>query len=213
MRILTLAVMVLLSGCSLFGDRFRDRSLDYLNADEQPVTQTPEGVALTTVDRYVIPPLSVIPAKPTAFVTPSPEPLLDDAAETTASLNDFRQELLNPRFELDGAGTQILRLDGGFANAWSKVTDALAASSLKLTDLNRSTGTYYLEMTRDVAREHRSWWSRLWGTGETVTEQYLLKMNRARLGVYLSLLTDNDTLADTALTETVLREVKAQLEK
>lgn len=213
MRILLLVAVITLSGCSLFGDRFRDRAMDYLSSEEQPATQTPEGMQLAFVDRYVVPKLPVEPARPTSFSVPAPQPLNAEeaAADTVASLVDYRKEALNPRLERDGAGTLILRLDGGFAQAWAEVTDAVAASSLKLLDLNRSTGTWYLEMKRAVAEQERGWWSRLWGTNKEVTETYLLKMSRARTGVYLSLLTDADTLADEALTDAVLNEIKTKL--
>lgn len=210
MRILLLVMVVLLSGCSLFG--VRDRAMDYLQAEEQPATRTPEGVTLATADRYQIPPLAVTPARPDNFSVPTPQPLnLTVPEETVASLSDYRNEALNPRLEKDGAGTLILRLDGGFATAWAKVTDAVAASSLQLSDLNRSTGTWYLQTEEAVAEEERGWWSRLWGSNKTATRTYLLKMSRARLGVYLSLLTDTDTLASEELTAAVLNEIKTQL--
>jgi len=212
MRILLLLPLVLVSGCSLFG--VRDRAMDYLQAEEQPATRSVDGMTLATSDRYPIPELAVTPARPDSFSVPTPQPLNVAVQEdTVASLSDYRNEALNPRLEKDGAGTLILRLDGGFAAAWAKVTDAVAASSLTLSDLNRSTGTWYLQMEEAVADEDRGWWSRLWGSNKTATRIYLLKMSRARLGVYLSLQTDADTLASEELTAAVLNEIKAQLDK
>lgn len=212
MRVFLLAGVVCLSGCSLFG--ISDRAMDYLQAQEQPPTRTADGKPLPVSDRYVIPPLAITPEVPESFTVPAPQPLLDEMPEeTVTSLNEFRAVAMNPRLEKDGAGTLILRLDGGFAAAWAEVTDALAASDLKLTDLNRSTGTWYLEMTSLVAEEDRSWWARLWGSDTTEVRTYLLKMSRARLGVYLSLLTDADTLAEETLTAQVLNEIKVQLDQ
>lgn len=213
--LLLLALLVSLSGCSLFGDRFRDRAQDYLQAQEQAPTRTPDGRPLPLADRYVIPSLPVTPPRPEHFTVPAPQPLAaeDVTADSVASLSEYRSEHLNPRLEKDGAGTLILRMDGGYAAAWAAVTDAITASSLKLTDLNRSTGTWYLAMTRMASADERGWWARLWGSKEAIQDVYLLKMNRARLGVYLSLLTDEDSLADEALTEQVLNEIKAKLGK
>lgn len=212
MRIFLLVGVALLSGCSWFG--VRDRAMDYLQAEEGVATRT-DGRQLPLADRYPIPPLAEAPVRPTRFSVPAPQPLTeaDINEDTVASLSDYRSEALNPRLEKDGAGTQILRLDGGFAAAWARVTDAVAASSLKLTDLNRSTGTWYLEMEEAVPEAERGWWSRLWGSNKTATRTYLLKMSRARLGVYLSLLTDADTLASEELTAAVLNEIKTQLDK
>lgn len=216
MRILLLPAVVMLSGCSwMFGDTFRDRAMDYLDAEEQAPTRTEPDTRLVTSDAHAIPVLPVTPEKPSTYETPQPQPYIADEDETdsVASLSEYRSEALNPRLDKDGAGTLILRIDGGFASAWAAVTEALSKSALKLTDLNRSTGTYYLEMQTRNETEELGWWDRFWGNDSVVTETYLLKMSRARQGVYLSLLTDADNLAGESLTADVLNEIKAQLEK
>ncbi|MAD46900.1 MAG: hypothetical protein CMH98_18045 [Oceanospirillaceae bacterium] len=207
-RTLSLTAILLLSGCSLLPD---DNGMAYLDAEEKAATRVPEGMQLNTAQAYPIPSLPVTPATPTEFEVPMPSPYVEEDTETVSSLTEYQSTDSNPRLEQDGAGTMILRLDGGFANNWAKVTEALGASSLKLTDLNRSTGTYYLEITTREAEEDRGWWDSLWGSDEPETAVYLLKMNRARNGVYLSLLTDTDTLAGEALTQDVLEEIKRQL--
>jgi len=58
---LCLAVAVAVSGCSYIGlgDTFRDRSDDYLKAEEQEVMQIPEGAAVETFDElYRVPKVS-----------------------------------------------------------------------------------------------------------------------------------------------------------
>lgn len=213
MRLLLIAAVVFASGCSLFGDRYRDRSLDYLRTTEQAPTLTEAGTPVPSVDRYPIPDLAVSTSQPDEFVTPRPEPLIVEQADQSTSFNQYSSEALNPRIENDGAGTMILRVDGSFAQAWVSTTDAIAESSLTLTDLNRSTGTWYLEMQKTIAAKDRGWWSRLWGKDKQVVETNMLKITRARQGAYLSLLTDADNLADEALTETVLNELKDRLEQ
>lgn len=213
MRFLLLVTVLLISGCSLFGDRYRDRSLDYLRTTEQAPTLTSEGAKIPSVDRYPIPPLAVAATKPDTFVTPRPEPLIIEPVEQTTSYNKFNSQALNPRIERDGAGTLILRLDGSFAQAWVSVSDAIVKSSLTLSDLNRSTGTWYLEMKKTIQAKDRGWWSRFWGKDKQVLQTNLLKITRARQGAYLSLLTDSDNLAEEGLTETVLNELKELLEK
>ncbi len=213
MRFLLLVAVLFISGCSLFGDRYRDRSLDYLRTTEQAPTLTQEGTVIPSVDRYPIPALAVTTNKPDKFITPRPQPLVIEEVDESTSFNEFSSEALNPRIENDGAGTLILRVDGSFAQAWVSTTDAIAKSSLTLTDLNRSTGTWYLEMKKTIKAKDRGWWSRLWGKDKHIIETKMLKITRARQGAYLSLLTDADNLADEALTETVLNELKDLLEK
>lgn len=213
MRFLLVAVVLFISGCSLFGDRYRDRSLDYLRTTEQAPTLTQEGTVVPYIDRYPIPELAVDLTTPEKFVTPRPEPLVLEELEQSTSYNEYSNEALDPRIERDGAGTLILRIDGSFARAWVSVTDAIAKSSLTLTDLNRSTGTWYLEMKKTIKSEDRGWWSRMWGKDKHVVETNMLKITRARQGAYISLLTDAENLADEALTETVLNELKDLLEQ
>lgn len=218
MRFLLIAAVVFTAGCSLFGDRYRDRSLDYLRTTEQAPTLTQEGTPVPSVDRYPIPALpeaalALSSEKKDKFVTPRPQPLIVEEVDESTSFNEFSSEALNPRIENDGAGTLILRVDGSFAQAWVSTTDAIAKSSLTLTDLNRSTGTWYLEMKKTIKANDRGWWSRLWGKDKHIVETNMLKITRARQGAYLSLLTDADNLADEALTKTVLNELKELLEK
>lgn len=186
----------------------------YLQAEEQPLIQVPEGAELAVQDAYPIPALAQQPEPLQNFEVPRPAPYIaEDAAEGVASLNEYNRGAINARLDKDGAGSTILRLDGSYASNWAAVTDAIAASDLHLTDLNRSTGTYYLAMQKVVPAEERGWWASLWGDDEIITETYLLKMNRARNGVYLSLLTDADTLADESLTLDVLKQIESKLEQ
>ena len=212
-------LVVAVSGCStIFGDRFRDRADDYLTGKPGKEATTPDGQPLASRDALPIPELDVIPAAPDNFVLPVPQALVisdnDDPAEQTASLNEYRSLDLNPRIEKDGSGSQILRLDGNFAYAWAAVTEAITASDLKMTDLNRSVGTFYLEISRRQLDSERSWWARLWDSEpEVIASNYLLKMNRARNGVYLSLLEDIDKLAADDYALPVLNTIKQQLEQ
>lgn len=205
-----------LSACSLFGNTFDDRAEYYLSTEQQPVIKLADNSPpLAFRDANVIPELPVVPQRPEGFETPRPLAFVAENNDDTVvtSLAQYRSEALNPRLDRDGAGTEILRLDLGFAASWAAVTEALATSKLKLTDLNRSTGTYYLELQRSNVVDERSWWGKLWGEELVTTATYLLKMNRSRQGVYLSLLTDADNLAEPEQTSFVLNEVETQLVK
>jgi outer membrane protein assembly factor BamC len=91
--------------------------------------------------------------------------------------------------------------DGRFGIAWNAVSEALAESEYTLTDLNRSTGTYYITIYDATAKQpEKSFWQWLTNSEELGVEvDYLLKMNRSRLGVYLSLQKDLETLSEDAL--------------
>lgn len=212
MRILLLSVLVLLSGCSwLFGE---NRAMLYLSASEAEATRTPEGVTLNTYDRFPVPEIAEGETVTGEFEVPVPNALVvADRDSEPATLSDYRQEL-NPRFVRDGAGTDTLQLDARFALAWARVADALTATDLTITDLNRSVGIYFLELPNPEAEnDDRSWWGRLWGDRIEAVLPYQLKMIEAGEGVYLTLLQDTETLAGPEETRQVLEQVKRQLEK
>lgn len=212
MRIVAVLIAsLLLASCSFFG--IYNRANDYLSAEEGAVTLLPDGSPLVAVDRYQIPDVGKELAKPETVETPAPLPLLEEEEQTSTSLAAYQSQGLNVRLEHDGAGALIMHLDGDFAALWAEVTDAIAASSLRLTDLNRSTGTWYLSIEERLGSEKRGWWSRLWRKDKVVVNTYMLKLSRTRLGGYLSLLKDADTLASEELNQSVLEELQQKLDK
>lgn len=217
MRVLMIVLAGLTASCSwLFGDTFRDRSEGYLLAEEaRPVLDT-NGQPLVTSDAYPIPDLATDVENPTSFELPIPDRLVlnQTGSEQISTLSAYQSDALNPRLEKDGSGSDILRLDSSFANAWAVVTEAIAATRYKLSDLNRSIGSYYIEVERAGTEEDLGWWSRLVGSEpEPVVSTYILKMNRSGSGVYLSLQSDVDQLADQDLTHQVLSDLESQLLK
>ncbi len=217
MRTFLLLPLVFISGCSwIFGDTFHNRALDYRQAEEAAATRLPDGINLSTYDRYPIPDEGKDGDLGEEFRVPVPVALeLAEAADEQATtLSEYRSFALNPRLDRDGAGTEILSLDSSFAVSWARVADALTASSLKVSDLNRSLSVYYLDLPNPEAEnDERSWWGKLWGKRIEPEVTYELRMVRSGNGVYLTLLQDADTLADAGLTRTVLKEIYDQLVK
>lgn len=217
MKFLPVVLVVALSGCSGYlGERFHDRADDYLITKDIEPTLDVSGAPVGGQDLYPIPQLPTTPAVPTAFEVPKPDPLMggNDVEEDSQSLTAYQSQALNPRLEADGSGSLVLRMDGNFAQAWSAVSDALTKTPFKVTDLNRSVGTWYMELSERESEEDIGWWGRLWGSEpELVTGTYLLKMNRSRTGVYVSLLKEDDKLAGAELTESVLRVLNKQLKQ
>jgi outer membrane protein assembly factor BamC len=209
-RTVLLLLLINLAGCSaIFGDTFHDRAQGYLTADTQDRMQPSSGQSDVPIqDAYVIPQISANTASAIQldedgdFIVPKPNELVAvDDEQDSASLIDLQNTSLNPSLERDGAGTQILRLDGRFAVAWTAVAGAISQSNYTLTDLNRSTGTFFITIFDPEAEQpEKSFWQWLTNSNELGIEvDYLLKMNRSRLGVYLSLQKDLETLADDEL--------------
>ena len=229
LRAVFLLLLVSLNGCSaIFGDTFSDKAKGYHDAEMSPKMQQIEGQpALPIRDMLVIPTLSDAQVKfaesntvnskeetQPEFKTPAPQQLVViDQEGDVASLAESQNQDLNPRLERDGAGTQILRLDGRYAVAWTAIAEALTKTDYNLLDLNRSTGTYYVTIFDPTAKnEEKSFWAWLTGAEEFgMNVDYLLKLNRSRLGVYLSLQSDIETLAADDLTVQVLSDIEKNL--
>ena len=222
-RSVFLLLVISLSGCTaIFGDTFHDRAQDYLGAETKDRMQPVEGQEdLPIQDLYIIPEVTMTTASAIVldedgdFVVPGPKALVLVDDEESMSLVESQGTALNPRLERDGAGTQVLRLNGHFAFAWTAVAEALAVSDYTLTDLNRSTGTYYITIYDPLAeRPEKSFWQWLTNSNELGVEvDYLLRMNRSRLGVYLSLQKDTENLADDALAVSFLTDLQKLLVK
>lgn len=218
-RAVGLLLVILLNGCTaIFGDTFHDRAQDYLIAEKQPAMTPIAGQPdLPIQDMYMIPAITQTAASAVKldedgdFVVPQPVMLTvaEDQQEIT-SLSQMQDTGLNPRLERDGAGTQVLRLEGQFGVAWIAVSEAITESPYTLTDLNRSTGTYYITIFDPEAEQpEKSFWQWLTNSSEKGVEvAYLVKMNRSRLGVYLSLQEDLETLADDDLSQRFLTDLK-----
>jgi outer membrane protein assembly factor BamC len=232
LRVVFLLLLVSLTGCStLFGDTFNDEAKGYQKAKVAPPMKQLDGKpALSIQDMLVIPPLGVKPQVNTdandsskedpdkEFIVPKPQQLLaleNEQKQEVASLVQRQSEALNPRLERDGAGTQVLRLDGRFDYAWAAIADAIGKTDYTLSDLNRSTGTYYISIfDPEAEKKEKSFWAWLTNAdelGENI--DYLLKLHRSRIGVYLSLQSDAETLADDALSKNVLSDIEKNLTK
>ncbi len=214
MRFLLPVLLLSLTGCSYL---FPNESLDYLETAESPETRMPEGISLQETPRYPVPAASASAGSlPEKFIAPTPDRLVetDEDDERVTSLSEYQSYDTNPRLEKDGSGTEILRLSTPFAVSWARVTEVISESDILLSDLNRSIGTYYVDLPNPEAVEDtRSWWKKLWSAPPEPVATFLLKMNRAGDGVYLSLLKDPETLADEDLTHRVLSELKQQLSR
>ena len=229
LRAVFLLLLVSLSGCSaIFGDTFSDKAKGYHDAELSPKMQQIQGQPpLPIQDILVIPALSDADVKiaksadadssedaPVEFITPAPQQLaVIDQDGDVASLVESQNQDLNPRLERDGAGTQILRLDGRYGVAWVAIAEALTKAEYNLLDLNRSTGTYYVTIFDPAAKnEEKSFWAWITGADEFGMDvDYMLKLNRSRLGVYLSLQSDIETLAADDLAVQVLSDIEKNL--
>ncbi len=116
-----------------------------------------------------------------------------------------------------GNGVKVLRLDATFDRAWSSVGRALSAADIRVDDLNRSTGLYYIDLAQRANKEEPGFFKRVFSskkpTPETAsTERYILRLTTIRQQVFVSVERDLDTLAPANVTERILEQVRSHLE-
>ncbi len=212
MRLVGLLISLsLLSGCSWL---FYDHDNDYLQSEEQANITVPKRVAtLEFKPRFPIP-KAKDEKLAEEFVLPRPNPLkaFEDEEQKGAQLTDLQDKDLESNLLKDGNGTPILRLNVGFARAWSAVGEALKVADIHMSDLNRSVGTYYIELKGDSSAVEQGFWSGLFGSepeAEVIALQ--VKVNRARSGVYIAIHEDQDNLASDEQARDLLTRIKEHL--
>lgn len=200
-----------LSGCSWL---VHDRDNDYLKSEVQPVIQIPKDVASVSLKQQLPIPDVKAQTLPEVFVVPRPDPLLIDTLpkDQGPSLAELSKIKVEANLLKDGNGTPILRLNIEFAQAWAELGEALKKADFKITDLNRSIGTYYIEILLPGQQTEVGFWAGLFGSEpEPVTQTLQVKLNQARSGVYIAIHEDAETLASDEQAQSILERIQEKL--
>jgi len=208
MRLFHITAVVVLSflasGCSWL---FHDHAEDYLEAKEHPMLKVPaEYGEIKFKPQMAIPKIDQEFVAPEEFIVPRPDKLVIEEREESTSLAKVKSNKLDPQLLKDGNGTPILRLGVAFPRAWSALGEALKKADITVSDLNRSIGTYYIEILQPVEDEG-GFWRWLFGAPDPEVRTLGVKLNRARSGVYVAIHTDADTLADEEEARKLLQKI------
>ncbi len=201
-------ISIALSGCSWL---FHDHATDYLDAKAHPPIKVPSEYGPTPKPMLVIPDAEQPFVASEEIVVPRPEPLVVEEEQQVASLSQVQNTTIDPQLLKDGNGTPILRLGVAFPRAWSALGEALKAADIKVTDLNRSIGTYYIEVPGVASQEEPGFWSWLFGESEVEPISREVKLNRARSGVYVAIHNDSETLAEEAEANALLEKISKNI--
>ncbi len=119
----------------------------------------------------------------------------------------------------DGSGSPVLNLDTDFDRAWSSVGRALQAADIRVEDLNRTLGVYYVNLAEAAEKpgEKPGFFSRLFGGKpdqdeiDARAERYQVRLTRAGEQVIVTLDQDIDTVAPADVARRVLEQIKENL--
>jgi outer membrane protein assembly factor BamC len=141
---LNITVMLSLSGCGWLG--LRDRSNDYLLAEETEVTTIPAGLDRTVVGQiYPIPQITSESIELVKFETPRPQP---------ASVNTFEQLVKIQTLE----GRRWILINIPPSEVWPRVRNVLNRSGVPAALAEGSTGiieTVWVKFNSDEDNSHR----------------------------------------------------------
>ena len=122
----------------------------------------------------------------------------------------------------DASGNPLLQLDTDFNRSWSRIGTALENVDIRVEDLNRSLGVYYVNLAEGAERSHSSpgFWRRLfsWGSADDEAEQeknaerYQLRLSEITNGVQISVEKDLNTLAPPDVARRVLSLLQNNLQ-
>lgn len=156
MKLIALLLLAMqMAGCSwIFGDSFRDRSEDYLQAKQMPVMKLPETAqAVAFEDQLVIPEIGD-KSVPEDFEVPKPPKVLTGKQDqrvthySELSKPKYTAQLLEPEESLPS-----IHIAAPIEVSWSLVKGALEKASYKVLDLDRSGGIFYLDVRGEVTPE------------------------------------------------------------
>jgi len=210
MRLIGLFVLMLsMSGCSWL---FYDHDNDYLQSKIQQNIKVPKSVASVSLTPQLPIPDAKAVELPEEFSLPRPKPLVIPQEQEGTQLTELQDQELEANLLKDGNGTPILRLNVSFARAWAAVGDSLKSADITVSDLNRSIGTYYVELTEEGVEVEPGFWASMFGSEvEVETLPLQVKVNRARSGVYIAVHKDLDNLAEDQQAQDLLARIKEKL--
>lgn len=104
----------------------------------------------------------------------------------------------------DGNGFPVLVLTMDMNRAWAAVGDVLERRRMKVVDLNRSLGVYYLQRGKQAADSDED--------EDEESNQYQLKLLRADEGVHISVQLDDNTLAPASEAQSLLEIIKENIQ-
>ena len=184
---LVLLAVTVLPACSGY---FRDRSLDYGQANATPALTLPAGVETRPIKPlYPIPAVATTaPASGKNFVVPFP-PALKPIQETVLPPLPNSPGRSPVKLGTDGNGVPELRVVGPRERVWDELARALSNAGVTLKDRNQELGLVDVNISG---------------------QDYQLRMVRASEAFVLSLQRNDETLAPVAVSRNLLTTLQAR---
>lgn len=119
---------------------------------------------------------------------------------------------------VDSNGNPVLNLDADFDRAWSGIGRALEMGNVRVDDLNRSRGVYYINLAEEAAKDEKpGFFGRLVGGEsdkeeiEARAERYQVRLTPVSEGVQVTVEKDINTFAPEDIARRVLSLIQEHL--
>ena len=219
------------SGCGwLWGEKgyFRDRGSDYLSSRETAPMQLPPDVQMRRLQPLLPVPANVATGNTKGeFEVPRPQALQGAARGSDTEQGGSVSLLANRSFDApervslgtDGSGNPRLTLATDFDRAWSSVGRALQEADVRVEDMNRSLGLYYINLAEhsEGPNKEPGFFSRMLGGKpdakelEARAERYQVRLTTVGDGVQVSVEKNLDTVAPAEVAHRVLGLIQDHL--
>lgn len=114
----------------------------------------------------------------------------------------------------DSTGAPVLNINADFNRAWAAVGQALASADIKVDDLNRSAGVYFVSPDESALEDKPGFFGRLFGRGKSDDGQQQrtqLRLTSVGSGVQVSVVNDADAGSYTNLARALLSRIHENL--
>lgn len=118
----------------------------------------------------------------------------------------------------DGSGNPVLNLGADFDRGWSSVGRALEMGDVRVDDINRSLGVYYINLAEGAEKDKEpGFFSRLFGSApskeeiEARAERYQVRLTRVGESVQVTVEKDLNTVAPADVARRVLTLIQENL--
>ncbi|MGH8435839.1 MAG: outer membrane protein assembly factor BamC [Pseudomonas sp.] len=119
----------------------------------------------------------------------------------------------------DGNGNPILNLGADFDRSWSSVGRSLEMADVRVDDLNRTLGVYYINLAEGAETKDKEpgFWSKLWGSApskeeiDARAERYQVRLTKVGDSVQVTVEKDLNTVAPADVARRVLSLIQEHL--
>ena len=114
----------------------------------------------------------------------------------------------------DSQNMPILRMNGDADLVWTRVERAISMSDIKIDDIDRGTGAYYIDLAKNADGSSKSgFFSRLFSSSDSQTEPYIIKMLQEGENIVIRVYNTNNGVAPSDKSEAILKLLKENMQK